>query len=87
MSEPPGRLAHVSISLTPFERRILELRGSGSDRNDIARICHLSPQAISKALTVAKEKLGARTLTEAAVIFAKLRIGVPPGIVEKAGSR
>src|SRR5450759_4249483 len=66
------RFGSAPIRLTPFECRILELRGSGCDRNDIARVCNLSPQTISKARTVAKEKLGARSLTEAAIIFSKL---------------
>jgi DNA-binding NarL/FixJ family response regulator len=56
-------------SLTPFERRILELRAAGFDRNEIARMMKRSPQTISNSLTVAKEKLCARSLIEAAVVL------------------
>jgi len=37
-------------------------------RNEIARQLGRSPQTISNALTVAKDKLGARSLIQAAVI-------------------
>jgi len=57
--------------LTPFERRLLELMASGLNRTEIARVVHRSPQTISNSLTVAKEKLGARSLTQAAVLIAQ----------------
>ena len=55
--------------LTPFESRILQLLATGLTRNEIARQLDRSPQTISNALTVAKDKLGARSLTQAAVIL------------------
>ena len=58
-------------ALTPFERRLLELMASGLSRREIARAVHRSPQTISNSLTVAKEKLGARSLTQAAVLIAQ----------------
>ena len=63
----PGR-ATGRDGLTPFESRILQLLATGMTRNEIARQLDRSPQTISNALTVAKDKLGARSLTEAAVI-------------------
>jgi DNA-binding NarL/FixJ family response regulator len=51
--------------LTAFEHRILTLRTTGLSRAQIARDLGRSPQTISNSLTVAKEKLGARTLMEA----------------------
>jgi DNA-binding NarL/FixJ family response regulator len=57
--------------LTAFERRLLELMASGLNRTEIARAVHRSPQTISNCLTVAKEKLGARSLTQAAVLIAQ----------------
>ena len=58
-----------TIKLTPFERRVLELFASGSPRNEIARILNRAPKTISNSLTAAKDKLGARSLTEAAVLI------------------
>jgi DNA-binding NarL/FixJ family response regulator len=55
--------------LTPFERRLLELLSAGLNRTEIARALDRSPQTISNSLTVAKEKLGARSLTQAAVLM------------------
>jgi DNA-binding NarL/FixJ family response regulator len=55
------------VNLTPSERRLLEFLAAGMGRQGIADTLHLSPQTVSHALTIAKEKLGARTLTEAVV--------------------
>lgn len=61
-------IAGVS-SLTPFEARILALFATGLGRHEIARALNRSPQTISNALTVAKEKMCARSLVEAAVLM------------------
>jgi DNA-binding CsgD family transcriptional regulator len=58
--------------LTPTERRMLELRASGLTRTEIASLLHRSPQTISNSLTIAKEKLGARSLVEAAALVSNL---------------
>ena len=51
--------------LTPVERKGLALFASGLPREEIARILHCAPKTVSNRLTVAKEKLGARTLARA----------------------
>jgi DNA-binding CsgD family transcriptional regulator len=63
-----------SLHLTANERRILEFRASGLDRNEIARLLHRSPQTISNSLTIAKEKLGAQSLTQAAILLTQAAI-------------
>ncbi|TMF20313.1 MAG: hypothetical protein E6I35_02210 [Chloroflexi bacterium] len=55
--------------LTAFERRVLELFASGLARGEIARAVNRAPKTISNSLTVAKDKLGARSLAEAAVLL------------------
>jgi DNA-binding NarL/FixJ family response regulator len=82
---PPERLRHGTFRpgaelirdgsscprLTPFERRLLGCLANGMDRTEIAELVHLSPQTVSHMLTVAKEKLGARSLVQAAVLIAR----------------
>ena len=58
-------------SLTAFERTILQLRARGLRSYEIAQSLGRSPQTIANALTVAKEKLRARTLMEAAVLLSR----------------
>jgi DNA-binding CsgD family transcriptional regulator len=55
-------------ALTPFERRILMLLAQGLSRTEIARLLHRSPHTISNTMTGAKQKLGAKSLVEAAVL-------------------
>ena len=64
---------HVSRGdrITPFERSILRLIASGKHRSEIAEKLNRSPQTISNALTIAKDKLGARSLAEAAALVAR----------------
>jgi DNA-binding CsgD family transcriptional regulator len=62
-----GRVrVHSSARLTPFERQLLELVADGLRRREIAEELNRAPQTISNSLTIAKDKLGARTLAEAA---------------------
>jgi DNA-binding NarL/FixJ family response regulator len=61
----------VRERLTPFERHLLELIASGLKRKEIARAVNKSPQTVSNSMTVAKDKLGARSLAEAAVWLAR----------------
>jgi DNA-binding NarL/FixJ family response regulator len=56
--------------LTAFECRVLQLFASGEPRAEIARVLNRAPKTISNSLTQAKDKLGARSLAEAAVLFA-----------------
>jgi DNA-binding CsgD family transcriptional regulator len=65
VSEPGVQAA----GLTATERRILELHASGLTRSEIALRLRRSPQTISNSLTIAKEKLTARSLSEAAVLI------------------
>jgi DNA-binding CsgD family transcriptional regulator len=68
----PGRFNRSSPTpdrLTPLEGRALELFASGHDRNEIAQLMHRAPKTISNCLTLAKDKLGARSLAQAAVLF------------------
>ena len=57
------------VDLTPFERNTLHLFASGMHRREIAGRLGRSPKTISNSLTVAKEKLGARSLAEAAALL------------------
>ena len=63
------RIPRQSAYLTPFERRLLEFLAAGKNRREIAVNLKVSPQTVSHALTVAKEKLGARTIVEAVVFL------------------
>lgn len=69
--EAPKRLEHdagLLAELTAFERRALELFASGMRRIEIAHVLNRAPKTISNNLTTAKDKLGARSLAEAAVL-------------------
>jgi DNA-binding CsgD family transcriptional regulator len=57
--------------ITPYERRIFHLLGLGMSRSEIGRAVKRSPQTISNSLTVAKEKIGARSLVHAAVLLSR----------------
>jgi len=67
---PKRRQQDAAVAdLTAFERRVLELFVAGSPRSEIAVVLHRAPKTISNSLTAAKDKLGARSLAEAAVLF------------------
>ena len=55
--------------LTAFERRTLELFAAGLQRREIARQLNRAPKTISNCLTAARDKLGARSLAEAAALI------------------
>jgi DNA-binding NarL/FixJ family response regulator len=76
----------VRERLTPFERQLLELMASGLTRKEIARAVNKSPQTVSNSMTVAKDKLGARSLAEAAVRVAR-RAATPTGRAPRPKSR
>jgi len=67
--------------LTPLERHTLELFSTGMGRAEIAKRLNRSPKTISNTLTVAKEKLRAKSLAHAAALFiqASLLIQTPNG--------
>ena len=60
----------VAVNLTAFERRSLELFAAGLPRGEIAHLLKRAPKTISNCLTAARDKLGARSLAEAAVLIA-----------------
>jgi DNA-binding NarL/FixJ family response regulator len=47
----------------------MQLFAAGRDRHEIAAVLNRAPKTVSNCLTVVKEKLGARTLAEAVVLF------------------
>jgi DNA-binding NarL/FixJ family response regulator len=63
-----GNTEDVGV-LTTTEKRVLEAFSDGRTRAEIAKIVGLSPRTVGHVLTVAKEKLGARSLAEAAVRY------------------
>jgi DNA-binding NarL/FixJ family response regulator len=67
--EPGRETAFSDASLTAFERHVLQLFASGLPRGEIARALNRAPKTISNSLTAAKDKLGARSLAEAAVLL------------------
>ncbi len=74
-AQPPSlerveRSSAQKAILTAFERRALELFASGLPRGEIAQVLNRAPKTISNSLTTAKDKMGARSLTEAAVLLA-----------------
>lgn len=66
--------------LTPFERRLLHFFADGMSRAEIAYSVNRSPQTVSHVLTMAKEKIGAKSLAHAAVLVmvAELISEIPP---------
>lgn len=62
----PRRRYH--LDLTPLEHRILLAYANGACRAEIGRYVGLSEHTVSNYLTVAKEKLGARSLAHAAYL-------------------
>jgi DNA-binding CsgD family transcriptional regulator len=67
-----GELSGVS-SLSATERRILESYAGGLKRGEIAQGLGMSCRSVSKSLTIAKEKLGARSLAHAAALLPHAR--------------
>jgi DNA-binding CsgD family transcriptional regulator len=60
----------VAANLTASERRTLELFAAGLPRGEIAHLLKRAPKTISNSLTAARDKLGARSLAEAAALIA-----------------
>jgi DNA-binding CsgD family transcriptional regulator len=60
------------IGLSELEARCLRLYGAGWNRDEISRIARVSRRTVGAALTIAKEKLGARTLAHAALLLSSL---------------
>jgi len=58
--------------LSELEARCLRLYGAGWSRAEISKMARVSRRTVGAALTVAKEKLGARTLAHAALLLCGL---------------
>ena len=76
MADAPSALFDDDLvsSLDRYEAEILELFADGYSREQIAVRLGLSPRTVGNRLTVAKEKLAARSLTHAAVILRMHRL-------------
>lgn len=59
----------ASIGLSDLERRCLRLYGAGLNRTEISEMARVSRRTVGATLTVAKEKLGAKSLAHAALIL------------------
>ena len=76
MGAPAETPRHVACDLSDIttlsatEENVLQAYASGFSRDEIAALLHLSSRTVGHALTAAKEKLGARSLVHAAVMFA-----------------
>jgi DNA-binding CsgD family transcriptional regulator len=65
-----ARMPHArQAELSSLEVRCLDLYGGGRTRDEISVIAHVSRRTVGSALTIAKEKLGARNLTHAALML------------------
>jgi len=71
-------MAHARLPVTDpsglsqLEVRCLRLYGAGWSRDEISTAARVSRRTVGRALTVAKEKLGARTLAHAALLLSSL---------------
>ena len=65
----PLRASRATDILTTRESQILLAYAEGCGRREISWRFRLSPSTVSHALTLAKEKLGARSVAQAAVLF------------------
>jgi len=59
----------ASVELSALEACCLGLYGVGWTRDEISVVAHVSRRTVGAALTIAKEKLGARNLTHAALML------------------
>ncbi len=64
-----SRVGRVTDILTTRERQVLLAYAEGCGRREISSRFQISPNTVSHALTLAKEKLGARSIPQAAVLF------------------
>jgi len=71
MAQPRLPIAR-DIGLSELEVRCLRLYGAGWSRAEISNSARVSRRSVGTALTVAKEKLGARTLAHAAILLTAL---------------
>ena len=58
--------------LTAKQRQVLDLLIEHKTSKEIARLLHISPHTVDQRVSFAKDKLGARTRSEAAVAYRRL---------------
>jgi DNA-binding NarL/FixJ family response regulator len=68
--------ADTTCRITPLEDRVLQLYAAGLNRAQIGERVGLSERTVGHYLTVVKEKLGATTLVQAAVLVLYDSIGL-----------
>src|SRR5207249_2724158 len=71
MAQPRLPIAR-HIGLSELEARCLRLYGAGCTREEISNAARVSRRTVGAVLTVAKEKLGARSLAHAALLLSGL---------------
>jgi DNA-binding CsgD family transcriptional regulator len=71
MAQPRLRFADPA-SLSELETCCLRLYGAGWNRDEISKVARVSRRTVGATLTIAKEKLGARTLAHAALLLSGL---------------
>ena len=64
--------------LSELETRCLTLYGAGWSRDEISKVARVSRRTVGARLTVAKEKLGARTLAHAVTLLSSLALELGP---------
>jgi len=65
-----------STQLSQLEERCLRLYGAGWNRSEISAMVRVSARTVGNSLTVAKEKLGARSLAQAALLLETRTVAV-----------
>ena len=61
---PPRRLQHGAMSLTPSERRVVDVALEGRRNREIAELLFLTEKTVESHLTSAYRKLGIRSRNE-----------------------
>lgn len=69
MGDDRLRVAYDISILSGTEALVLEAFARAQTRRETAKLLELSPRTVGRALTTAKEKLGARSPAEAAIIY------------------
>jgi DNA-binding NarL/FixJ family response regulator len=82
----PERAGPLPVTLTPQERKILDLIAAGQTNREIAQHMSLAEKTVKNYVSNLLHKLGMRRRTEAAV-YAATMAGRPPGYPGSSGRR